>query len=120
MRIHYETDTGWPSQLTTMRSRIGALVRNSTGFKIGITNWPEMRAQAYQRDYTDMVVVYATSSRKNAADLETWLIDFYRNNHRATERLDNDRGGGGGRWGEGWVLCLRGSTLVGTHGRADK
>ena len=101
--IRYEVDTGWPSGLYTMNSRISALTRRWPNFKIGITNYPEKRwREAYEGQYDEMIVVYETSSHRNAATLETWLIDYYKEHNSLAEKLDNDRRGGGGRKGDGW------------------
>ena len=101
--IQYDVDTGWPSGLDTMNYRISALTRRWSEFKIGITNNPERRwREEYEGQYDEMTVVYETSSRRNAATLETWLIDYYKAHSSLAEKLNNDRRGGGGPKGEGW------------------
>ena len=82
-----------------MRHRVGALVRDASGFKIGMTNWPQTRASQYGASYHEMIVLYETSSRNNAMDLEDRLIDYYRNNY---DTCENRAAGYGGRPGEGW------------------
>ena len=105
--ISYEIDTGWPSSLDTMYHRISALTRRWANFKIGLTNFPERRwRQEYEGQYDEMIVVYETSSHRNAATLETWLIDYYKEHHSLAEKLDNDRRGGGGRKGDGWYYYV--------------
>lgn len=83
---------------------MGAFARRSRAFKVGITNWPENRILQYEhehpRHYSEMIVLYETTSRQNAANLERALIDY--NWYRA--ELRNQIGGGGGRHGEGWYF----------------
>ena len=99
MEIRWEQERGWPSQLRTIKYRVSALVRKSEGFKIGMTNRPPTRAGAYGESYDEMIVLYETSSRKNAQELERKLIDYYCENY---EPCENRRRGGGGPRGEGW------------------
>ena len=103
MKLKYDVDSGWPSQLDErMKKRIGAYTRYSSAFKIGITNWPERRKREYERNnarhYSEMIVLYETSSRSHAGHMETQLID------QNWDRLElrNQIGGGGGPHGEGW------------------
>lgn len=103
MKLQYDADTGWPSQLSgRLKRRISALTRRSSAFKVGITNWPEKRKREYERDYprhfSEMIVLYETRSRSSASILESQLIEhnWYRSD------LKNAVGGGGGRHGEGW------------------
>ena len=103
MNLLYDTESGWPAHLDErMRRRISQLVRNSSNFKIGITNWPEMRICQYERDFprifSEMIVLYETTTRINAAKLEADLIAYYWDWYK----LKNKIGGGGGRYGEGW------------------
>ena len=52
----------------------------------------------FPKSFSDMLVLYETRSRNNAAALETLLI-----NHNSDRyELRNEKGGGGGRNGEGW------------------
>lgn len=101
MRLNYQLDTGWPSNLKTINQRVGAIKRRSCAFKIGITNSPRTRIRQYEdehpRHYGEMLVLYRTSSRKNAAELEKLLIS----KHQSDRRNRNRRGGGGGRPGRG-------------------
>ena len=103
MELKYCEDSGWPSRLNErLKRRISAFVKSSSAFKIGITNWPERRKREYEthhpRHYSEMIVLYATSSRGNAASLETQLIDHNWDRYE----LRNEIGGGGGPHGEGW------------------
>ena len=95
MDIRWEQDSGWPSQLRTMRSRVSALVRDASGFRIGMTNWPPTRGSQHGGSYHEMIVLYETSSRNNM-ELERQLIDHYR------ETCENRGPGAEGRPGEGW------------------
>ena len=74
MEIRWEQEGGWPSQLRTIKSRVSALVRGYGGFKIGMTNRPPTSASAYGEGYDEMIVLYRTSTRKNAPKLERKLI----------------------------------------------
>ena len=105
MKVKYRLDGGWPGQVEgRLRRRIGALVRRADSFKIGITNWPERRANQHENHYgsefSEMIVLYQTRTRRNAADLEAKLIDYNWYHYK----LRNERGGGGGRYGEGWYF----------------
>ena len=98
MKIRWEQRTGWPSSLIEIRHRIGAFTRNTANFKIGITCRPSIRAYEYARrkpHYDEMIVLYQTSSIKNARDLEKDLIKHY------WEQCDNRYNGGGGNIGTG-------------------
>ena len=102
MELRFELETGWPSQLTTMERRIGGFKRHASAFKIGITNDPWRRMREYEvyspRHYSEMIVLYETSSFTHAADLERRLI-----NHQWYDpRIRNQISGGGGRPGAGW------------------
>ena len=93
---------GWPSVvLPTVRRKVGALSRHGRFHqKIGITNWPERRwAQAY-RDYgwSDMHVLYGSSSLAHVQSLERLLINAFRGQLvRSDGYFHNAVGGGGGR-----------------------
>ena len=71
--------------------------------RIGLQDWHDQlaptRASQYGGSYHGMIVLYETSSRNNAMDLESQLIDYYRENYEACE---NRAPGYGGRSGEGW------------------
>lgn len=85
-----------------MKKRISALVKDSSAFNIGITNWPERRIHQYKyhfpKWFSEMIVLYETRSRDNAATLEKRLIAHNWDRYE----LRNERDGGGGRNGEGW------------------
>ena len=105
MKVRYQMEGGWPNRIEgRLRRRVSALVRQSRSFKIGITNWPERRASQhkakYGSEFSEMIVRYYTRSRHNAGDLEARLIDFNWDRYE----LRNKRGGGGGRYGEGWYF----------------
>lgn len=101
MQLIYDIKSGWPSGLTTINSRIGALRRRACAFKVGITNHPEIRIRQYEkmhpRHYSEMRVIYRTSSRRNAAKLERQLIT----RNWFDPRSRNEVGGGGGKPGGG-------------------
>ena len=50
-----------------------------------MTNWPQSRASQYGAAYHEMLVLYETSSRNNAMDLEDRLFDYYWNNYDTCE-----------------------------------
>ena len=101
MQLIYAVEAGWPSNLTTINNRLGALRRWSRSFKIGITNSPEARIAHYEstepRRYGEMRVIYRTSSRTNAVKLEKRLVGRY----RYDPLNKNERDGGGGPHGNG-------------------
>ena len=69
MEITYAISSGWPSGITsTMRRRVSGYTRRSS-FKIGITSDPDQRALGYSDDYSEMIVLYETSSISNARKL---------------------------------------------------
>ena len=105
MEIRWEQEHGWPSQLRTIKYRVSALVRKSEGFKIEMTNRPPTRAGAYGEDYDEMIVLYETSTRKNAEELERELICHYLNR----EDCENQVCGGAGPPGRGryYVYVVR-------------
>lgn len=96
MNIRYELETGWPSQ-TNLHRRVSAFTRSdrARGFKIGITNNPEVRSQQqdYRSAYDEMVVIYKTNSIKFVRNLERFLTDYHELNS------DNVNRGGGGNYG---------------------
>jgi predicted GIY-YIG superfamily endonuclease len=98
LSIEYRASQGWPSAQAKLKRRISAYVRpgRAKHFKVGITNDPATRAGQHNQKkhkYDKMVVLYATQSQRNAQQIETWLIELYRN------RADNERAGGAGRYG---------------------
>ena len=85
--------TGWPNQvITTLLRRISAYTRGGISFKIGITSGYYTRAGWYRRNtrYSEMILLYQTSSDDHARDLERDMIDYY------WEYCDNSISGGGG------------------------
>jgi len=92
--VRYAMETGWPSQLG-LRRRISAYARTdrASGFKIGITSNPEQRMSNYGRAYTQMVVLYQTSSDRLVRGTESQLIDYH------WDYSDNQAGGGAGTLG---------------------
>ena len=100
MKLNYRLETGWPSHLTNINKIVGSIKRRSCAFKIGITNSPRTRIRQYEdeqpRHYGEMLVLYRTSSRKNAAELEKLLIS----KHQSDRRNRNKRGGGEDGQGE--------------------
>ena len=104
MEVRYIVDSGWPNRVEgRLKKRISAFARRSVSFKIGITNWPERRASQYRSNgsvFGEMIVLYETRIRRNAAELEARLI----NHNWDRYKLGNERGGGGGRHGEGWYF----------------
>ena len=101
MEISYSESTGNPSSVSTeLKQRISQYIRGHGEFRIGKTNSPETRANLYvsqDDDFDWMIVLYKTSSFKNAQVLESDLIDYYWDN---TGFL-NEKGGGGGPVGSG-------------------
>ena len=74
--------------------RVSALVRNSDGFKIGISNDPIRRwNEAHRKTYDDMIVLYGSNSIDKVSTLEVALIERY------AMRCDNLIAGGGGNIG---------------------
>lgn len=104
VRVDYKTRAGWPSRVSkTLKQAISQYANHADGFRVGITNWPERRAQQYEAtgwDYDEMIVLYETRSQRNAVKLEKELIQH--NWHRDT--LEVYRDGGGGRPGKGWYF----------------
>ncbi len=98
MEIIYDIQGGWPNQVgSTMRRRVSGYTRGIP-FKIGITNAPQRRADEYDYNrlgYTQMLVIYETSSINHVRGLESNLIAHY------GDDCDNSIGGGGGRVGVG-------------------
>ena len=95
MDVRFDIETGWPSQVN-LHGRVSALTRidRVSGFKIGITSNPDVRASQYGDLYDEMVVLYESSSEDNVREMERHLVDYYRDDS------DAERGGGGGRLGQ--------------------
>jgi hypothetical protein len=100
MDVFYEEETGWPGDLN-LHQRISAYTRidRTTHYKVGITNDPERRASNYGAVYSQMIVVYKSSSEKNIRLMEAFLTEYIRE-HRQDPRCDNINEGGGGPCGD--------------------
>ena len=95
--IFYDAMTGHPSVIaSTMRRRVSSFTRRHLidDFKIGITNNPEKRWQAYADEYDQMMVLYESSSIDCVSQLERELIEH--NEEFARNMLN----GGGGHIGK--------------------
>ena len=91
MKITYKSRTGWPEAIVTyLRRAISQYRRSSSSLKIGITGLPASRADSYGNQYSEMIVLYKTSSDGFVRAIEAMLIDEY------WEDCDNSIGGGGG------------------------
>ena len=91
IQLEWNIWTDWPSRAqSSFRRRISACTRGGQSFKIGITGDPERRKAGYDGMYDRMIVLYETTSERNARDFERRLIDDY------GDRSDNERRGGGG------------------------
>lgn len=92
--IHYDYETGRPSEVaTSLKRRVGAYTRDNLKrkFKIGITCDPEGRwDNAYKRDYDEMIVLYQSQSIDSVSQVERDLIEH--NKHLTKNRI---AGGGG-------------------------
>ena len=101
MEISYSESTGTPNNVSTeLKQRISQYIRGYSEFRIGKTNNPEARANLYVNqddDFDYMIVLYQTSSFRNAQLLESVLIEYYWDN----TGLLNERGGAGGPVGTG-------------------
>ncbi len=89
MVVAWRMQTGWPRRLN-LRRRVSALARGWARYKIGVTGDPAARARQYAHDYEEMIVVYRTTSYRNATAAEKDLIRFN------WDDTDNVRDGGGG------------------------
>ena len=91
MRITDKIRTGWPEAIIPyLRRSISQYRRSGSSLKIGITGRPLGRAKGYGLQYSEMVLLYQTSSSKFVREIEAILIDEY------WEDCDNSIGGGGG------------------------
>ena len=88
--------------LTTLRRRISAYKHYRPSFKIGITGYPYQRKAYYRSEpYTEMIVIYSTSSKRYIRLMEKILVDGYQ------EHSDNiSRGGGGDVTGPPYYLYI--------------
>jgi predicted GIY-YIG superfamily endonuclease len=104
-RISYGIITGAPSMVNErITSKVSAYIRAGRvrKFWIGTTSKPERRfAQRYARKYDRMIVVYRTSSKAFARQVEKRLIKHYR--RVAANRI---RGGGGDIGGPPYFLYI--------------
>ena len=95
MKITSRIRTGWPTTVLPYLSRsISQSLRTSSTLKIGITSQYEHRAAAYGRQYSEMILLYRTTSEAHVRGIEEYLIDRY------WAYCDNLRGGGGGPLGK--------------------
>ena len=94
--IRYELSTGRPEDaLEGLRRAVAQYARDARGFRIGRTSSPESRwTSEYQDIYSEMVVIYETSSQDHVAEVEAALIEFF------ADDADNDQEGSSGPWGE--------------------
>ncbi len=95
--VRYEIESGWPSGLDTFLRRIRAYTRSDrvSGWKVGISAYPERRAGEHARSgtgYDEMVVFYMTGSVEDARRVERWITEAYADRWD----LENKRLGGGG------------------------
>ena len=90
MKVTWNHRTGHATDvLPGLRRSLSQYARYSR-FKIGITGNPDGRAAQHRAQYTEMIVLYGTSSRDYVRHVETILIEDY------VDFSDNERGGGGG------------------------
>ena len=84
--------TGHPDQvIPNLRRRVSAYTRQSVyEFKVGYTHDPRQRAISYGDAYDQMVVLYKSTSDRNARQVERALIEYNR------DLASNERAGGGG------------------------
>lgn len=94
MSVQYSYYTGSVSNVTTnLKRSLSGLIRNGCRFKIGITNNPNVRWNHHKYYYSEMKVVYQTTSLKNVRLIEAILVDYY------WEYCENIISGGGGSYG---------------------
>jgi hypothetical protein len=107
MALIYKDRSGHiKSLIPSLRRALGQYTRYCRHFKIGLTSNPEQRWNAYKRDgWSDMIVVYSTSSEKYAADAETLLIDHGLKDNYIPQCWNRIRGGSGLASGYGWY-CI--------------
>ena len=90
MEVRWECRTGrYADQLTTLKRRIAALTRGGEEFYIGRTSNPKARARGRDTErFSEMVVLYRTTSVSNVMGMEIELTDYF------GDRCINARGGG--------------------------
>lgn len=100
IEVCYKYNTGHLSHLETqLRRRVTGFAKWWVRIKIGITNYPEKRAQEHYSDdprWNKMIVLWETSSIKQAREAERSLTDwtwYYKGNRAKVA-------GGGGKEGE--------------------
>lgn len=79
-QLKYDYKIGWPKNIITrLNISAGLYRRNYKYVKIGITSDPERRfcehKKSWRFKWNKMVVVYRTTSIKNANEVEKWFIE---------------------------------------------
>lgn len=79
-QLKYDYKIGWPKNIITrLNISAGLYRRNYKYVKIGITSYPERRFCEHKKScrfkWNKMVVVYRTTSIKNANEVEKWFIE---------------------------------------------
>lgn len=97
MSIRYDYLTGHFDQVCeSLRRALGQYARHCDRFKVGLTVDPEQRWTDHAADkWTEMVVVYHTSSSRYAAQMEKELIQHGWNSRVLAWSWNEVRGGGG-------------------------
>ena len=110
MSVRWENYLGHATSVTpTLHRALGQYARRSSEIKIGLTIDPERRWGQHANDgWREMVVLYATRSRKYCGHIEKQLIN--RGWTRHSEKCCNLRNGGGGLafnspWYYIYVIC---------------
>ena len=80
MELKYDCKVGWPKNIITrLNISAGLYRRNYKCVKIGITSDPEHRFAKHKKsrkyNWERMVLVYYTTSVKNANEVEKWFIE---------------------------------------------
>ena len=90
MEVRWEFQTGrYADQFTALKRRIAALARGREEIYIGRTNNPEARARGHDSErFSEMVVLYQTTSVSNVMSMEIELTDYF------WDRCINARSGG--------------------------
>ena len=79
-QLKYDYKKGWPKNIITrLNISAGLYRRNYKYVKIGITSDPERRFCEHKNsrryNWKKMIVVYETTSIKNANEVEKWFIE---------------------------------------------